>query len=510
MKRLIKAAAIILSVAFCLSAQGCSKLKQKSLSSAAASSQSSKTDNKKAEEKLIDGKFSLPYTSVSSFNPLTPSSELNMVLWPLMYDCLSQPDMNYAPQLCLAEAIDNSGTAVKITLKSGIKFTDGSALSGTDVKYSLDSVKGNTASPYNSRLSNVNSISANGRTVTINLNSPDPLFANLLDIPIIKSGSGSTDNAIGTGRYIYSTDGVNANLTVNKNWYGGKTPIITKINLRNIPYKDAVMTSLSIENINCVYSDYGSGSLGTATNIDTYDVNLNQLVFVGMNTDKERLSNAHLRKALSYSLDRASIVSQIYSNHALAALSPFNPKWSKLEEPKAEELASDISKSENEIAAAGGAGKGTAYTLLVNSENATKHSAANFIASCFSKTGITVNVKAVPFADYTAAIQSGNFDMYIGELKLSNNMDISPFLITGGAASYATPRNSKTIAAFTSFRSGKADIKSVVSAFADEMPFIPVCYHMGTLSHTKTLSGITATDSNIFFDFDKWGYKQQS
>lgn len=504
MKKLIKKPAIFLVIAAMIfSLVGCGTNQSSSAEAESSSAVSSVSSSTSSSAKPLK-KLSLPYTTTPSLNPLLPTSQLNMALWPLIYDCLAEPDTNYNPVMQLASSVDCYGTTVVVKLKSGVHFTDGTTLKAQDVKYSYEFVLKHTDSPYYARLSNISSIEADGLTVTIALKSPDTLFANMLDVPIIKEGSDTSSNVIGTGRYVYSKDGVNAKLTANKNWYKGKTSAFNTISLVNIPYSDAVMSSLSIGEINYVYSDNGSGASTSATNSKNASVNLNQLVFVGLNTNKSHLNNAHFRRALSLSINRASLISQIYSNRALGCVLPFNPSWLQISAPTDAQLSSDFTTEASEMAAAGGTGTNTSFTLLVNNDNSVRTAAANFIAGCFSKAGITVNVKAVSFADYNSMISRGDFDMYIGEIKLSNNMDIYPFLATGGSASYGCVSNSSTLAAFNAWRSGTKDIKSVTETFSAEMPFIPLCYRLGMVTYTNGLNGVETTDGDIFYNFENW------
>lgn len=500
-KHIFKPSIYIIIAAMIFTLVGC-ETGQSGVSSDGTVASSASAASSSAAEKL--SKFSLPYTTTPFFNPLIPISQSNMALWPLIYDCLAEPDTNYSPVMQLASSVNCQGTVVTVKLKSGVRFSDGSALSAKDVKYTYEYVLKHTESPYYSRLSNINSIKADGLTVTITLKTPDPLFANMLDVPIIKKESDLSGDAIGTGRYVYSKDGVNAKLTANKNWYKGKPLPFDTITLVNIPYSDAVMSSLSIREINYVYSDNGSGASTSATNTENTSVNLNQLVFVGFNTYKTHLNNAHFRRALSYSINRSSLISQVYSNRALGTVLPFNPAWSAVSPPTEHELAADFDAAKTELAAAGGAGTNTSFTLLVNSDNAVRTAAANYVAECFSKAGVKVTVRAVSFNDYKTLISSGNFDMYIGELKLSNNMDISPFLAPGGSAAYACVSDSRTLFAFNSWRQGTSNISSVADTFTSEMPFIPLCYRLGTVTYTNGLTGVIATDGDIFFDFENW------
>lgn len=495
-RRLKPAAFLALALAITIIFTGCSSGKNNS----SKASESSLSQTKKTGEMLKT--FSLPYTTTENFNPLSPASNANMVLWPLIYDCLCEPDANFNPVMRLAESVNSSGTTATIKLKSGVQFTDGSPLTAADVVYTFNAVRSNANSPYYSRLANVSEVKGNGNTVTLTLITPDPLIANMLDIPIIKADSDKNGNAIGTGRYKYSKSGTNAVLTKNPKWYNGNSSKFNKISLVNIPYSDAIMTSLAIGEINFVYSDDGTNSAASVPNTDTSPVNLNQLIYVGINAGKPHLSNAHFRRALSFSISRELLVSQNYSNRAYPSAYPFNPKWSEISKIP-QKLSSDFDAVAAEMQQAGNT-SGITLTLLVNQENPVRNNVAKYLASCFNKTGINVTVKSVPYEEYESLIKSGNFDMYLGEVRLSNNMDISPLLAAGGTAAFSTVPNSSTLSAFNDWRNGYKDIAYVADTFEAEMPFIPLCYRTGLTSYTKGLTGVQSMDNDVFFNFEKW------
>ena len=82
------------------------------------------------------------------------------------------------------------------------------------------------------------------------------------------------------------------------------------------------------------------------------------------------------------------------------------------------------------------AGKKLKFELLVNKENRLRVSAAKIIASRLSEYGISVRVAEKSFADYTAALSSGNFQLYLAEVAITPNMDISSLVTEGGSAAY--------------------------------------------------------------------------
>lgn len=488
---------------------GCTKTSKSTTSSSAASSAAaSQTASSSETAADTTGVFTLPYTSVTNFNPLLPASEFNQALWPLIYDCVSEPNTNYSPVMQLAASVTSTGNTATITLRSGVNFSDGKSLSGTDVEYTYRYVKSNPQSPYYSNLSNVSSISADGLTVTLTLKTPDPLIANLLDIPIIESGTEAGD-AVGSGKYVYAKNGVNAMLTKNKSWFKGGSLSYSTIPLENIPDKTTVMSCLSIGDINYVYSDNGSGPAPTYVNTKTASVNLNRLVFIGINTSKQRLNNAHFRRALSLSIDRKLLTSQTFSNKAVPSVLPFNPSLSLLAKQSEKDITANYNAASAEMTQAGGTGGTGAptLTLLVNSENAVRVAAAKYAASCFSKAGVNVTVKSVPFTQYQNLLSQKNFDLYIGEIQMSDNMDISPLLTAGGTSAFGVPANSSTYTAFKKWQAGSANMHEVTAAFNSETPILPLCYRLGTTSYTRGIKGVTATDGDIFFNFEDWHSK---
>lgn len=47
-----------------------------------------------------------------------------------------------------------------------------------------------------------------------------------------------------------------------------------------------------------------------------------------------------------------------------------------------------------------------------------------------------MTVTALPWADYTAALAAGSFDLYYGEVRLTADWNLAPLLATGGRLNY--------------------------------------------------------------------------
>jgi len=100
--------------------------------------------------------------------------------------------------------VSGSGTQWTLTVRDGVTFSDGSALTAQDIDNSLTMAMAE-GSYYRNALTNISSHKATSDTqVEVTLNTADALFANLLTFPVAKL-SGST--YIGTGKYVYSAKG---------------------------------------------------------------------------------------------------------------------------------------------------------------------------------------------------------------------------------------------------------------------------------------------------------------
>jgi peptide/nickel transport system substrate-binding protein len=530
----IRVAAAVLCITVLFSFSACGLKIGKTVNTSNSSKKASTTSKSVSTASTVSAvaqDFTLPVTLDKSLNPLTTDSMNNLVLWPLMYDCLAEPGQDYAPVMELASSIDNVSTTVTAHLRSGVLFSDGSALTAKDVYNSYELVRKTPSSFFYSNLSNIAYEEVSGSTVIFHLNTPDPLIANLLDIPIIKYGTDTANDKYpttginvpptGTGRYTFSTNSFSGTLSANKSWYKGTAPNFKTIGLINMLNGSATFASLKIGETNLMFTDYGNGAL-SAAGLTSSPVYLNHMIFMGVNSNIAGLSDPKVRSAISLALNRKTIVSNVFSSRAAATNLPFNPNWSGLTKPAAAQITPNTTLAGSTLSGDGYTGKNSAgaltsgsggttaalsYSLLVNKDNSTMMTAAKQIISDLNKIGVIVTLDAQSADNYTTKLSQNQFNLYLGEVSLPDDMDLSPLLSQGGPASFGVPQPSTTLTAFNNWRSGSAAINTVTDAFNVEIPFIPICYKYGSISYTKGLTGSFApTYTNIFQGIENWHY----
>ncbi len=140
--------------------------------------------------KVSNSYFGIAYYSDDEFNPVTDNININRIFCEALYEGLFEVSSNFTAQNVLCGDYVGDGTEFTFTLKDGVKFWSGKALTADDVVGSYEAARQSESSPYHSRLSDVESIEALNRSqVRIKLSSPNINLPRLLDIPIYRASS---------------------------------------------------------------------------------------------------------------------------------------------------------------------------------------------------------------------------------------------------------------------------------------------------------------------------------
>jgi peptide/nickel transport system substrate-binding protein len=75
-------------------------------------------------------------------------------------------------------------------------------------------------------------------------------------------------------------------------------------------------------------------------------------------------------------------------------------------------------------------------TLLVNTDDSVRLRIARSIAQALSQCGLKVTTSELNGNDYREALKKGQFDLYLGQTRLSANMDLSAFFGADGTLNY--------------------------------------------------------------------------
>ncbi len=480
--------------------------------------------------------ITLPIAHNDTLDPFKDISSVNRSLVTLLYDGLVYIDETFTAQPLLISSYSNSGTMLTVTLRNGVNFSDGSAITADDVIYSYEKAK--ASSYYSARLSNIRSVAASGNTVSFELRSADFNALSSLDFPIVKKGTvqslGSSDNLFdivpptGAGRYVLNGTVPSATLVPNPHCNRSEALSIGSIALFEVNDSDGMAYGLQIDNYDYWYNDLSSGQY-TRVNAGLSVVPTNNLVYLAFNDEKAIFTETAVRCAVSILLDRDVISSQGFQGHATSAVVPFNPSWSAMKNiPLSGKASANIDGAKAILEKAGytsinhygyrcSSSKSLTCTLTVCKDNAFKLAAAQQIKEQLAKLNFNVKIIELSYKEYTKAIAEGNFEMYLGEIKIPANMNISQFFTSGSTVNAALRLVDENEKEFTlcsdeyrALLSGSLSISDFCRTFESEMPFIPVCYRCGVEIYSRDFSSqISGTCYDNFYNIDTWSVKTE-
>ena len=461
--------------------------------------------------------FSLCYSAEETLNPFKTASKFNLEIAPLLFDGLVRLDNNFQPVYRIAREIQSDGASCTVTIDDNIVFSDGTPLTAADVVYSFGAARA-SGSYYRARLAGASSAKADGtHTVRFALSSPDALFLSCLDFPVIKSGTDKNAACpIGSGRYVYVPHEISPTLQTNENHRGTAGQIKT-INLLKIPDREALLHSVEVGTLSCYFMDFSDGTI-PRINTTFAPVNINNFVYLGVNSKKEAFADPKLRGTIFKLLNRETISSKGYQGRALPAYTAFNPVFKPLES------LHTAYKDENPVAAIAaltemgydsldqnGVRKSKlrkmSYELIYTENNEMRKAAAQEIAAQLAAAGISLKLTALSLDNYKARLTGGNFDFYLAETKLTGNMDLSLLFSETGGLGFGFPAELTAPGLYAAYKSSgsAADLKAFLDAFHGELPFIPICYRQGLAAFNRGITGdFKVSQSDLFYDIEHW------
>lgn len=459
--------------------------------------------------------FVLPCYAAASLHPITGESKTNFALSSLVYEGLFRLNNVFEPEAVLCQAYSCSENGLTwIFTPADRRFSDGSPVTAAEVASSLLLAK--ESSLYASRLTDVRSIRAVDGQVILTLSRPRGGLPALLDIPIVKE-QGEGLPPLGTGRYLYSKE---ENDTVLLRTGVGADALPERISLADMWGADDLISAFDTHEISLVTADLtGTDSLGYSGDYEAWDYPTTHMVYLGFRTDQGFCRDAVLRSAISRTLDRETIVTALYSRHAVAAALPCHPESSGYHHQTAQSLSYDLSLAQQILTEGGytlsdeGLHKGRSrvrLTLLVNTDNATRLSVANYLAQEMEKLGLAVTVKGLPWADYLTALKTGSFDLYLGETLLPGDFDLTPLLEPKGTLNYGRWSDRETTALLAALRQTQQEGAPFALHFAQILPFAPICFkNHSVLTQWGQVTGLTPTRGDPFAGED-WRFSSLS
>lgn len=397
--------------------------------------------------------FGLAYQPDYGLQPYNCQSLNNRIIFSFLYEPLFAVTSSYEAEPILAESyfVTDDGRTTTVKLRSGVTFHDGSALTAADAVYSIESAAGSEY--YGSRLRFITSAEAqDDLTLVLSTSEAYECLPLLLDIPIIKSGTKDEVSPPGTGPYEFAE----TKLTRCENWWRDTAPLVDfdEIALTVSSTAADVRDNFEYQKVNMVLTDPNSSAFaGFHNDYELWDARLPIMQYIGYNITSKVFSNYGLRSAITYAIDRDHLATDIMGGFAQPAVLPASPQAPFYDGKLANTYGYNLTKFSQQLESASvedmdndgtldlyvpslGYAVSVAGTMIVCSSSYQRVEAATEVVNALNALGFKITLKTLELSEFRQALQTGNFDLYYGEIRLSNNFDLTPFFSASGSMCY--------------------------------------------------------------------------
>jgi len=378
-------------------------------------------------------------SSVQKLDPQIATNFLDLQALGLVYQPLVSlnSSLQVVPDLASSWTFSSDSKSVTFTLRSGVKFDDGSTLTSADVKASLERVLNpKTAAASASNIATVASISTpTPQTVVLQLTHPDFSIlyglttTNLAILPAkaITAGTIATQpDGTGPFKFVSWSPGTSLTLAQNPGYWGG-APSIKQIVFRTIPDEQSIASALQAGTVQMgLLTEPQVVKTLSGTSLQVHkELDLNYRALM-LQDRTGPLANVNARLAIECALSRTDIL----ANAALGQgevvgpvpLGPYAP--SATAGPCGTQ---NLAQATHYLAAAG-MSKGFSFTAITSDAlDATSEAQAVTAQSDLAKVGIHMTIDNLGENDYIQRWLKGQFEAAFAE----NGANPDPYIMYG-------------------------------------------------------------------------------
>lgn len=445
--------------------------------------------------------LSLPYYEARSLNPYLCSDFTNRALFSLLYQSLFTVDRDYVvePQLCNRYMVSDDMKSYTFYFEAAT-FSDGTVLTAEDVLASLTAAK--ESDFYKGRFLHVTQIAATtDGGVTIHLDTPYENLPLILDIPILKAAEVALDRPLGTGPYVLYTAAGGESLRLRSDWWcNPQLPVNAEtISLFAAESTTHIRDQFEFYDLSLVCADPGSDRYADyRCDYELWDCENGIFLYLGTASNSKVFSNDIVRIALTYAIDRDTLVEDFYRGFARSASLPASPLSPYYSQNLAERYKYDGVKFAQAVKDQGM--EGSTVVFLVNSDDSLRLRVARSIGKMLEDCGLEVEMKELGGNAYVEALKSWNYDIYLGQTRLSANMDLSAFFATYGELSWGGVNDLGAYALSLQALENHGNYFTLHKLVMDQGLLCPVLFRSYSIYATRGLiSGLTPSRDNIFY-----------
>ncbi len=438
-----------------------------------------------------------------SLNPYICTDFTNQALFSLLYQGLFATDRDYNVEPVLCESFRVSEDMKTYTFyPAKATFSDGSVLTAQDIADSLTAAKASTV--YQGRFLHVQEIQLTpdgGVSLVLDTSYEDlPL---LLDMPIVKNSTLASDMPLGTGPYQVEGSGTAALLRRRTDWWCKATMTVTAPTISLLPAESVtqIRDTFEFDSLDLVYADPGSDRYADyRCDYELWDCENGIFLYLACNMNSTVFNIPEIRSALTGAVDRDTLAATYYRGFARTATLPASPLSPNYNRTLASRYGYDGGEALTAAYAAAQLPGDTVVKLLVNGDDSLRTRVARDIADGLRSCGMTVELLALDTEQYRYYLKMGWFDLYLGQTKLSPNMDLSAFFHRNGAVSWGSVDSVSLYTLCMEALANHGNFYTLHQNIMDDGRLCPILFRSYAVYATRgLLTSLTPARDNVFY-----------
>ena len=492
-----------------------------------------------------DGRLSIAYWPTDSLNPYTTSTRDNLAASGLLYESLFVLEEDFTASNELAVGLTTlDGRNYTIEILQDVTFHNGAPFTVRDVVYSLNRARNSDL--FGGRLSIISDHrfvenpdgTVNPYLLEFTLSRVHGNVQVLLTFPIIQEGSSAWRVPPGTGPFRYPDDGTHRFVYHAAHRYEQQLPVRT-IYLEDIQTMEQMTAYFNSGLLDIAYLDLHGPDPQFAATREQRQLNTSTLDFIGFNIHRPHTGRLEVRQAIQFAIDREYITNNILRGHAIATPLPMHPALhfynTELSlahrfdlahardllhglpeemddtyptEPELPYVLGDYDDEEDEDLPPEPEPPNPQLRLIVAQGSVARIEAAVYVAANISALGFQVVVEDLPPNAFLAALESGNFDLFYGQVRLQPDFDLRELiggtLAFGGMDLLVNPLFVENFIA--SGQSGRADAAAQLnSAILHAVPFVSIGFRYEYLfTQRGVVSNLNPSQERVYRDVFSW------
>jgi len=347
-----------------------------------------------------------------------------------IHDALVRPYPGYKMGPSLAEKWQESedGKTYEFTLRPGLKFHNGDALTADDVKFSFERLfDPKTAAPFAPAFGpGVQVAAPDAATIRFTLPSPNAAFLPMLAVPqcsivskaFVQAGNNLADAMLGTGPFVLRDHqpGVQLRITRSPKYYDAGKPYLDGITFTFFRDNEARATALKTKAADIMDFVPFPDIAGMEANPEMrvyFDKETNFFDF-RMRQDRGPLGNIKVRQALSCAVDRQAAIKAALDGRGNVVTG--GPLWkaSWAYSPDVKQIYTYDPDRAKKLLADAGYPKGFKTTILSNTTFAMHQNTAVTVQAGFKAIGVDADLRLYDFPTANEKTVTGDFDIAVG------------------------------------------------------------------------------------------------